>query len=136
MDMPDLSALPDADELLERVSLASQWTLPLTYAHAMAVGVSSDIVPSENPSSEDEIPGIVVIVFQGKLFTLAIADAYLRESPDVLTTLINATITNAYAMYASEHDRMLKHAVSVLETQGLRDGGQLLQDEMDAHNEL
>ena len=50
-------------------------------------------------------PGVSAVVWQGKLFSLAIPDAYLKVSPEELSYIISAVTINAFVQWRLEFDK-------------------------------
>lgn len=108
----DMTPFPTVDDILDGVNRAEDKMLPLEYADAATVSVSIDQVDVNNPN--DDVVGISVVVYQGKLFSLSIADDWLAE-PDVLTTMLNAVITQTFYRYSQEYQLNVENARAFIE---------------------
>lgn len=71
------------------------------YAQACAIGVWTD-----DPKS----PGITAVVFQGKLYSLVIPDAWKLRDPQELTDVVNAVLVNAYIEWSIDRARLAASA--------------------------
>lgn len=65
------------------------------FAYQAAIGVWAD-----DPLD----PGASAVVWQGKLFSLALPDSYLKLSADELTHIVNNVIINAFVEWRKEYD--------------------------------
>ena len=85
------------------------------YAFDTAIGTFADD-PTEG------LTGCVAVVYQGKLFSLAISDAYLTLPPEELGLLISAVIFNAFEQWTQDLARLHEYADGVL-TENARERG-------------
>lgn len=92
-------------QVAARISSAIQSVIDVygasQYADECAVGVWAD-----DPAA----PGCSAVVFQGKLYALVVPDSYMTMNPDELSTLINATIFNAYVEWSNDRSRLIESA--------------------------
>lgn len=128
-----MPSYPTAEELLERVAEIKAMAAPEEYAMAMALGIyTDDINPNENPEDVgDDSAGMVVIVFERKIFHLSIGDVYLDVDPDHVSMILNAVILNAFMMWQSQYTDLYAYAKGVLEELGEIDGAAALRQEIE-----
>lgn len=124
-----MSQTPHIDHMREVFSSLRDKAAARDYAHHMAIGVFSD-----DPTSET--PGIAVQVYQGKLFSLSISDAYTAIPPAEAGVIIMGVIQAAIYAWTQDHDRLLEAADQVLAERGEKEGAAALREEMVANDPL
>lgn len=82
--------------------------LAASYAHHMAFGQFAD---SPNPDDAE----CIAIVLEGKLFSVALADSYARETDtEFVSFTVNSVIMNAFRVWRQDYDRLLAEATQRL----------------------
>lgn len=71
------------------------------YSQACAIGVWTD---------DPESPSVTAVVFQGRLYSLVVAEAWRRRDPRDLTDVVNAVLINAFAEWSIDKERLFDSA--------------------------
>lgn len=127
-----MALYPTTEELLARIERIKATAAPEEYAMAMAIGVyTDDVNPGEDPETVvEDSAGMVVIIFEGKIFHLSIGDVYLDVDPEHVSTILNAVILNAIMMWRIQYAELLAHAQNVLVQHGEIAGAEMLRQEI------
>lgn len=110
---------PTLDGIMQTVNEVRDHVFADEYAFNTAHGSFADDV------AEGQV-GCVATVYQGKLFSLSISDAYLTLPPEELGLLISSVIVNAFEQWTQDVTRLHAFATSVLEENGPEEGRQHL----------
>lgn len=98
------------EDLLQGIEESTQRLLPYEYASAATVSSFTDqVIIGDDDDGADDVIGISAVVYEKKLFSLSIADDWLAE-PDVLSTMINAVIAQAFYRYSQEYEANVRRA--------------------------
>ena len=104
------------EDLLQGIEASTQRLLPYEYASAATVGSFTDqVLMGDDEDGADDVIGISAVVYEKKLFSLSIADDWLAE-PDVLSTMINAVIAQAFYRYSQEYEANVRYAEDFIAT--------------------
>lgn len=132
MTQPESTSAVDAAlaEIQRGIQAVEDMAAPEQYARAMAIGVfADDINPSDPSNIAADSAGMVVIVYQGQIIHLSIADGYLSRPPREVTAVLNGVIFNAFAVWTAQYDRLFNHAKQVIEQRGETEGARHLRTE-------
>jgi len=107
------------DRLIATATAVRDSSIADEYALAMALGVFVD---------DPESPQVSAVVYEGKLFNLAIADGLVNAVRDGemswqdVATIVLATINNAFFAWDADRERLVKAVQDKLAASGDRTG--------------
>ena len=114
--MTSANRFPTADDLLAGIDESTKRLVPYEYASAATVSVFTDqLAMGDDQDGADDIIGISAVVYERKLFSLSIATDWLKE-PDVMSTMINAVIAQAFYRYSQEYEANVRYAEDFIDT--------------------
>lgn len=112
--MTSANRFPTAEDLLAGIDESTRRLLPYEYASAATVSVFTDqLAMGDDQDGADDIIGISAVVYERKLFSLSIATDWLKE-PDVMSTMVNAVIAQAFYRYSQEYEQKVIEAEDFL----------------------
>lgn len=122
-----------SEDLFARLERIKASAAPEEYAQALAIGIyTDDINPDEDPQDVgQDSAGMVVVIFEGRIFHISIGDVYLDVDPEHVSMILNAVILNAIMMWRIKHQELFEYAKGVMDELGPIDGAQVLRREVE-----